>query len=314
MGRYHPSRRTAHLSGYLSAPPLEMDMEEDEDIFESMLDDGTSIEGVRVNTDLYEAYSHHVPVSRVRSPSPPPPPPPVEDAPPSPAESTSYSSYSRSGPWSFSDSIPPPANTITRQASIRRPIRSRTVDFNDFTHRRRSSTRDIHNSRAESSETPDSREGSWTRNSQSTRRFFPFVRTRRHESADNNAWASDISGSHSADIDDERNPYFPVNSFTAPWFNLTPPTHREPATMEEVLADAALSDERARSATPRLRRGGLRAPESVLSRHASPISAIPLENVLRLDGPLSPPRELDNPDIAGETGYPTPSTEHDFLS
>ncbi|RDB20103.1 hypothetical protein Hypma_012869 [Hypsizygus marmoreus] len=304
MGRYHPSRRSTNLSEYLSAPPIEMDMEEDEDIFERMLDNGTSIEGARINSDLYEAYGTHVVPSSSRAIASPSPP--AEDA----RSPLSPHPPSRSGPWSMSNYIPIPTTTLSRQSSIRRPIRSRTVDFNEFTSRRRSSTRDNQSSRAEPTEAPDLRDGGWTRNSQATRRFFPFIRTRRHESADS-YWGSEVPGpsvSHGTDAEDNNDPYMPEPP-NAPWFNLTPPLDREPSTMEEVLADAALSDERAQSTAPRLRRGGLRAPESILSRHASPVSST------LVDEPPSGPQESVDHGLPEETGYPTPgSTGPEFLS
>ncbi|GLB34134.1 hypothetical protein LshimejAT787_0110180 [Lyophyllum shimeji] len=303
MGRYHPSRRTANLSDYLSAPPLEMDMEEDEDIFERMLDGGSTLEGARINSDLYEAYGTNAGQSSrgVASPSPP-----AEDA-PSPV--LTQPTHSRSGPWSFSSGMGP-TTFLSRQPSIRRPIRSRTVDFNEFTHRRRSSTREGQNAQGEPSETLDVREGPWSRSAQSARRFFPFIRTRRYEHTD--SWSPEIPSSH----DDEGGTYTSEPS-NAPWFNLTPPIHREPATMEDVLADAELSDERGHAPpAPRLRRGGLRAPESILSRHSSPVRLVgsqPASSVL--DTAPVTRREEGGDSHAEPTAYPTPgSTENEFFA
>ncbi|KAG5648772.1 hypothetical protein DXG03_000121 [Asterophora parasitica] len=256
MGRYHPSRRTANLTDYLNAPPREMDVEEDhdEDIFERMLEGapGPTIEGARITSDnLYEAYGTNVgPSTRtIASPSPP-----AEDLPSPPA-------IHPAPRWSVSAGLPP--HMLTRQPSIRRPMHSRTVDFNDFTHRRRSATRENSATRDDSRATSEVREGSSTRTSQSARRFFPFMRMRRYDNSD--PWGSDI---HFSNNTEENGLIYPPEN--TPWFNMTPPL-REPTTMEEVLADAELSEERShREVVPRLRRGGLRAPESILSRHASP--------------------------------------------
>lgn len=203
-----------------------------------------------------------------------------------------------------------PATLLSRQPSIRRPIRSRTVDFNEFTHRRRSSTREGQSARGEPSEAVDVREGPWNRNSQSARRFFPFIRTRRYEHTD--PWSPEAPLPH----DDEGGAYMSEPS-NAPWFNLTPPIHREPATMEEVLADAELSDERGQvPAAPRLRRGGLRAPESILSRRSPPVRIIgnhPDSYVL--DTATITLSEEGGESQAEPTGYPTPgSTEHEFFA
>ncbi|KAF8076733.1 hypothetical protein FPV67DRAFT_430010 [Lyophyllum atratum] len=303
MGRYHHSRRSANLSDYLSAPPLEMDMEEDEDIFERMLDSGTTVEGARINSDLYEAYGTNGGHSSraVSSPSPP-----IEDA---PLPVFTQPPHSRSGPWSMSSGVP--TTFLSRQAPNRRPFRSRTVDFNEFTHHRRSSTREGQSARAEPTESLEVREGPWNRSSQSTRRFFPFIRTRRYEHTD--PWSSDIPSSHEVD----EGPAYTSEPSNAPWFNLTPPIHRESSTMEEALADAELSEVRGHAApAPRLRRGGLRAPESILSRHASPIPTI--GNPPRSSYDEHPdiiPRGVGDDGQTEPTGYPTPgSTDHEFFA
>ncbi|KAF5387744.1 hypothetical protein D9615_000688 [Tricholomella constricta] len=302
MGRYHPSRRSANLSDYLSAPPLEMDMEEDEDIFERMLDGGPTIEGARINSDLYEAYGTNAgPSSRpVSSPSPP------ADDPPSPP---TQPSHFRSGPWSMTGGLP--TTMLTRQPSIRRPVRSRTVDFNEFTHRRRSSTRENPGSHGESSESLELREGPSGRSSQSARRFFPFIRTRRYDHPD--PWGSDIHSPY----DTEEGITHTSEPSNAPWFNLAPPVLREPTTMEEVLADAELSDERGHTGViPRLRRGGLRAPESILSRHASPIPSPNPPEIAYEPENTTVTANASSDAAPGElTGYPTPgSTEHEFFA
>jgi hypothetical protein len=309
MGRFHPTRRSVNLTDYLTAPPSEMDLEEDEDIFERMLDNGTSIEGVRVNSDLYEAYGNNgfSGSSAIQSESPI-----VEE---SPTTASTHPPNSRSGPWSM-----PPAATIslatsvpTRQPSIRRPVRSRTVDFNDFTHRRRSSIRDA---AADSSEPTEAREGAWTaRSSQSTRRFFPFSRTRRHETTDASYYPwSDVADGPSTEtvVDDNRIHYISQPSVSGgTWFTITPP-HQGSASPSPPLPDtreAEISDERIHVAAPRLRRGGLRAPESMLSRHASPLVIHPIID----SRPTSPSHEHGNTGDAG--GYPTPgSTDNEILS
>ena len=314
MGRFHPSRRSANLTEYLTAPPSEMDLEEDEDIFERMLDNGTPIEGVRVNSDLYEAYGNNGFSSSSAIPSESP----VVEEPTTSASTHPLSS--RSGPWSMPPTATLATSSLTRQPSIRRPIRSRTVDFNDFTHRRRSSIRDAVSSRADSTEPTEVREGTLTsRSSQSTRRFFPFSRTRRHETTDASYYPwSDAADAPNAEpvIEDNRIHYISEPSVSGgTWFTITPP-HQGSASPSPPLPDAheaEISDERIHVAAPRLRRGGLRAPESMLSRHASPLVIHPIID----SRPTSPsPHEPGDHGNTGDAGgYPTPgSTDSENLA
>ena len=309
MGRFHPSRRSANLTEYLTAPPSEMDLEEDEDIFERMLDNGTSIEGVRINSDLYEAYGNNGFSSTSVVPNESPI---VEE---SPAATSTHLPTSRGLPWP----MPAPGSsslstsTLTRQSSIRRPVRSRTVDFNEFTHRRRSSIREA-GVRAESTEPSEAREGPWTaRSSQSTRRFFPFSRTRRHETTDPDyfPWSEAADGPTTETvIDDNRIRYISEPSVSGgTWFTITPP-HHSSASPSPPLPEAEISDERIHIAAPRLRRGGLRAPESVLSRHASSLVIHPI-----VDSRPSSPSHESNGNTGDAAGYPTPgSTDSENLS
>jgi hypothetical protein len=312
MGRFHPSRRSANLTEYLTAPPSEMDLEEDEDIFERMLDNGTSIEGARLNSDLYEAYGNNGFSSSLAIPNGSP----VVEEPPTTTSTTAPSS--RSGPWSMPPAAPISLATssLTRQPSLRRPVRSRTVDFNDFTHRRRSSVRDAMNLRADSIEPTEVREGPWAaRNSQSTRRFFPFNRTRRHDSTDASyhPW-SDVTDGDTV-IDESRIHYISEPSVSGgTWFTISsaPQDPSASSPPSPGAREAEISDERIHTAAPRLRRGGLRAPESMLSRHASPLVIHPIIDS-RPTSPSHEPGEHGNSGDAG--GYPTPgSTDNENLS
>ncbi|KAG6845426.1 hypothetical protein H0H87_009333 [Tephrocybe sp. NHM501043] len=294
-GRYIPRRRSANLSDYLSAPPPEMDMEEDEDIFGRFLgNDPNIIEGARINSDLYDAYGggHSRAIS-----SPSPPAEEVTSPLPPPLPHTNF----RSGPWSMLSG----SSSLNRQPSLRRSTRSaRTVDFNEFnefTHRRRSSTRE-NISRGELSESHEHWEP--LRHSQSTRRFFPITRARRYDPQD--SWNPDVPSSH-----EHEDAIYPGEPSNVPWFNPTPPVHRDPLTMEEVLAESELSEERAQGGPmPRLRRGGLRAPESIISRHSSPMPFSNSHEPRR----LAPTRE-EAQSPAAPSGYPTPgSTEHEFIA
>ncbi|KAG6868769.1 hypothetical protein C0993_011038 [Termitomyces sp. T159_Od127] len=299
LGRHFPRRRSATLTDYLTAPPLDMDMEEDGDIFDRMLDTGVSIEGARINSDLYDAYGGGQSTRRVSSPSPP-----AEDA-TSPVPQRISQSHFRSGPWSMLSSSG--SSTLTRQPSLRRTNRPR-ADFDEFTRRRRSSTRENQNTRGETSEST-SRWESWDPfpHAQPARRFFPVFRPRRLEPLD--SWIPDPPPLHDADD----SPYV-AEPLTVPYFNLTPPVARD----QEAPTEVETSDERAQAApTPRLRRAGVHALESDLSRHGSPIPTIPGPHVVEDAAPsgVEPTPDDTQASAAEPTSYPTPSsTEHEFFA
>lgn len=222
-------RRSANLTDYLTAPPEEMDMDEDDDEFESMLGNAASTtEGARVSSEMYDSSQRwsrpsgptlirrfHPSYSAAVAPSSSDDPHDFLSRPHSPPIPN------QSGPWT----LPPTSATLSgsslfRQASIRRPVRSRTVDFNDFTSHRRSTMRQdtaqepltsrsdaVDNRAAPSLLSPRDRSLSPTqdetstsvRATQSARRFFPFSRNRRHESAGGSAWATDTSSVETPD-------------------------------------------------------------------------------------------------------------------
>ncbi|KAJ7223908.1 hypothetical protein C8J57DRAFT_1390930 [Mycena rebaudengoi] len=307
-------RRTVNLTEYLNPPPEEMDMDEDEDEFDSLLN--RPGEGVRLNSDLYDAYGpttwatsattrrFHAntnaaspPTPTLSEDSPIPPPPPLLSPPVS----------SRNSVWSL-----PPAATgsLSRQPSIRRPARSRTVDFNDYTSRHRSITRDLH--------TEAGGDEPWTRSSQSARRFFPFSQQRRHELH----WNEANGESSGAELSDEPLSYIitdPTPS-SAAFYTFPTPISSNPSSHDGHTAET--SQERVRvTSAPRLRRGGVRPPESLLLRSVSPIpipitapqSPIP-SAVEAVSGGLDRPelvRSLSDVSGADAEAYPTPSAENE---
>lgn len=274
------ARRTMDLTDYLSRPPDELDVEEEADELESLEQYGLlPLEGTRVNSELYDAYRSHVSRSNPSTtyhafspafytvPAPPPAPapdspsdrvlPPLLDSPPAPRLS-GLTLPSASGLLHPS---------VTRQSSIRRPARSRTADFSDFSARRRNSSRQLvdeeGSSRLESSSSyPDSHVSAPRDDADisssgppgQARRFFPF-RSRRFEV---------IPTPRPAPSTSEDWLFPPV-----PWSS-GPSDHTMPMAPEPQGGDE-------RSQAPRLRRGGLRAPESMLSRHASPANIGELE-------------------------------------
>lgn len=263
-------RRTTHLtSEYLTAPPEEMELDEDDDEFENMLDG--AMEGARVNSDLYDAYGTHSwthPFAR-RGMASPTPPSTSEDSSSIPPPLLSPTVSNRLTSWTLPSAAPLSMTTsLARQTSIRRPARSRTVDFNDFTNRRRSSIRESLGSRADAADASESRE--WNRNSQSARRFFPFSRTRHHNSSGVLPLSEFGDSSALLDAPEEPGTFLAADPSpsSAAWFSF--PTPLTSASPSHDGHDTETSDERAQGGTPRLRRGGVRPPESMLSRHASP--------------------------------------------
>ncbi|KAJ7126414.1 hypothetical protein C8R43DRAFT_1028877 [Mycena crocata] len=252
-------RRTVNLTEYLTSPPDEMEMEEDEDDFENLLERATvPVEGVRINSELYDAYGpgSWASGSTTRRSFPtggPPTPALSDDSPPPTMPMLSPPTSTRSPVWTLP---PAAAGSLSRQPSIRRPARSRTVDFNDFTSRRRSTTRDL---RAD-----PAGEEPWTRNSQSTRRFFPFsYQTRRHDMHWNEG--GEASG---AEGSDEPISYTEPTPSSATFYSFPTPISSSSSSNDGHSAE--ISAERVTSAAPRLRRGGIRPPESLLLRRVSP--------------------------------------------
>ncbi|KAJ7682368.1 hypothetical protein DFH06DRAFT_1464110 [Mycena polygramma] len=283
--RRNPGRRgTVNMAEYLTAPPDELDMDDDEDEFDTMLDRATMpVEGVRMNTELFDAYGppSWTSGSATRRSLPiagPPTPALSDDSSPPPGLSLSPPTATRSNVWT----LPPPAPSslsLGRQPSIRRPTRSRTVDFNEFTSQRRSSTRD--------QRTEPPADEPWARTSRSTRRFFPFsYQTRpRHDLH----WNESPGEPSSADLSDEQL-YMSAEPEPTP-SSTTFYSFPTPASSNA----AETSEERATSSTgPRLRRGGIRPPESLLLRRVSPV----IESAAPVDFEVQSPAEA--------ASYPTP--------
>jgi hypothetical protein len=159
--------RPLNLTDYFSVPPEEMDLDDDNDSLESMIDPSGAIEGARIDSDLYYAYSNPGPRSYFFPPyfslilncTPASTEPHISPATPHPRHV--LRSATRREDWVLPrDTSPdgwappsstaapsaPPLTALTRQPSIRRLLaQSRTVDFTDFTSRRRSSGREGNN-------------------------------------------------------------------------------------------------------------------------------------------------------------------------
>ncbi|KAH8988744.1 hypothetical protein EDB86DRAFT_2945792 [Lactarius hatsudake] len=294
------SRRSLNLTDYLVVPPEEMELDDDNDSLESV------VEGARINYDLSDAYANPTSLSTESHFYPPPP------SPPSPRLRHVLRSTRRESWGTLRDASPdawgppPPATAtavlsappLTRQPSIRRvPARSRTVDFTDFTSRRRSSGRESnHSATAGDPEADDSMSPSTfpplSAIGMPPRRFFP---SRRPELP----WSplpESTSSSRSANSTPSAGTGLVAGAGTATGAGAMQSTRLSPAPVP-VPAPAptpahtdAPRDQRtflswlpgsallqlppppptdARSSprtTPRLRRGGVRPPESLLPR------------------------------------------------
>jgi len=274
-----------------------MELDEEDDEFD-MQDSATVMEGARVNSDLYDAFiTNPWPPSNARritaSPSL------ASEEWPLPQPLRSPTSTSRPWPMPITSSALP-TSTLSRQASLRRAARSRMVDFNDFTHRRRSSNRDsvrepsrepsgTHPNTAENVTEPrDGPTSAWNRSQ--GRRFFPFSRTRQHETM----W-SELSDPLSVDASDESG-HFMIEPMMPTLFDAPPASD----SYSRASPDAESRDDILIRA-PRWRRRNMRAPElqSMLSRHASPVVHDPPTG----SSATTPPARQD------ENGPPAPSSE-----
>jgi len=307
-------------------------MDEDDDEFESMLGNAASTtEGARVSSEMYDSQRwsrpsgptiirrSHPSYSATAAPASSNDPHSIHDF---LSRSHSPPISSRSGPWT----LPPNSTTLSssslfRQPSIRRPVRSRTVDFNDFTTHRRATIR--HNTAQESvtsrSDAVDNRTppgllsprdrslspaqdetSSSVRAPQLARRFFPFSRNRRHESIGGSVWATDTS---TAEAPDELSSYMVVE----PWFSLPTPIASSSSSSQPDAPDTETTDQPVQPAALRLRRGGVRAPESMLSRHASPSVGENVTPPPPLIVRVPPTPASDNGHAEDVVAYPSPS-------
>ena len=275
-------------------------------------------EGVRINTDLYDAYaSAHLPsddelrqteqeglVSRLIADLPYPPESIEREQVTSPRPQSPPVSGFRNSFWGSTTG----ASSLHRSNSLRRANRSRADAFSDFTSRRRLATRQ--NSLGESSRHDDNADGTWdfgtssrARPDDSTtssailssapltyannRRYLPISpwgTRRRFPQLD--IWGPEPrepsplgSGSSSASTPAVIQEPVAGTSTAGPqsssqlWYSLTSgrtsPGATAPTEPRRHSTGGDIPSER-RQLAPRLRRGGLRAPESLLSRYASP--------------------------------------------
>ena len=183
----------------------------------------------------------------------------------------------------------PPAPPLTRQPSIRRlPARSRTVDFTDFTSRRRSSGREGSSSVTPGPETETDESATQTTSSRLSpnttwvppRRFFPTRRPELPWSPVSESAAVGAGGTGSGvgtatatgSVATQSARSSPAPSTAT---MTTQAETRSPRTFLSWLPSSAVlslpppppTDLRSSRPIPRLRRGGVRPPESLLGQH-----------------------------------------------
>ncbi|KAF7302044.1 hypothetical protein MIND_00770800 [Mycena indigotica] len=265
------------MSEYLSAPPQEMDLEEEDELASP----DPLPEGIRVNDELFDAYSQRWARRRTTATAPTPPlsddiaTPPASNSPPS-----LFSLTDADRLW----------NRHNRPPSLRRLNRSRGADFNSFTAHRRSVARDsdLHASPPSAS------------SSRTARRFFPSTGSRRHQSLQ---WveappASRIrvnEGSSTTSTPELEGVPEPL-SFPSFFADSEPPT----TTFYSYPSPSLIPESQSR---PRLRRGGVRPPESLLFGHDSRTTS---DDDDEAAGPVAQPASTVAE--AGSGSYPTPGS------
>ncbi|KAJ2917510.1 hypothetical protein MD484_g2935, partial [Candolleomyces efflorescens] len=282
FSQFHPHRiRTRRLNSVMLP---EMD-DLDEDNFEFML--GEATEGVHMSSaDLYDAMSIPWP-RRGEDPS-------------SSVRTTVTPSGVRSppasnrGPWTV---LPAPSSvpvTLTRQASVRRPFNnSRNIEFNNFTRRHRLAHREgVEGEGVTVENMTEPREDPWTtRTTSSARRFFPPVAARRLRRTTERAGLSRgavdiISDGTSSGDEDSLNTLTGETQLHASYIALP---HNfsgfDPSVPPIVpsMGPGGSGDEQL--TLPRLRRGGVFAPELI----SSPQNAIPSTSEAAATPPPPPP-------------------------
>ncbi|KAI0044595.1 hypothetical protein FA95DRAFT_244359 [Auriscalpium vulgare] len=277
-------RASLNLTDYLAAPPEEMDMDSETDAsLDSLLDP----EGARLNSELHEAYASPSYVS-------------TEHAGPYTSRARHFAarayrtqhaqaqghaqptsghddwatwmppSTGAGAGWSWPPAPSGPGSaSLSRQPSIRRPpARSRTMDFHEFTTRRRSSTReDTSATTPQATGTPAMTTLQVT--SVPPRRFFPPMRRL------DLPWSQPSDAPHVPSASTSSDPHAPAQERgpSRERFSWLPPLSvASPSRSASPDAASQPPPPTAPPSAPRLRRGGVRPPES-LSWHVSMVGS-----------------------------------------
>jgi len=283
--------------------PAEVDIEEED--FVNLLDvSSNATEGTGYNNDFFDVYGLN---------GWPPVPRRFGTTPSSPLEDGSM----WRSPGTFTGTVRHPsiwattpgasghlATSIARHPSIRRPTR-RMVDFNDWTTRRRSTTRDASHGEGSDGNSPFSL-GSGSDSSQTVRRFFPTVSRR---------------PIHPSEYREEGRVHPPGVAMDRERSSSV--ITRATESHSSSGSSGAISDDRP---LPGLRRGGVRPPEMFRpnrypwsapissSRPSEQISTNAHSSLTRSPslGPSEPPYPLSPPTsgivLNEPNGYPTPGS------
>lgn len=321
--RDRPRRSIPIPRHYSTFHDILSDSEGDDD-YGTILGGAGPLEGVQMNSSLYDAFStsnFDLPGTLPRAPertipSPRSPEPatswPVTSPPPRSPSATLASASLTSGPaWT---GLGGPGSTLSRQSSIRRSNRPHSSDngeFTAFTLRRRSTMRNSaiqdDGPRDESSTEAPSRAVDGSRSS-----FFPEVVTRR--SFDLGAWMSHRrSFGLSNPLRDELTSgasAVPSPSSSQMWYSMTASASPEPAlsaALSRRSSSTDINDDRRQVIAPRLRRGGLRPPESVsLHGPGSPATeSLPVQSTSSEVVVPVQPAESTQSETATDVGRPT---------
>ncbi|EMD40434.1 hypothetical protein CERSUDRAFT_111032 [Gelatoporia subvermispora B] len=288
------STRTASRTRHVFARPDELHSSSGEDEY------GTVPEGARVNSELYDAYnaSSFDILSSLRSSDPSPlatgtpidwaetDPEAIVVTSPRPSSPPVLPSFAYRTMHSSAHGSSNVGSSLPRQNSVRRPARSRTVDFNEFTSLRRSSSRQ--NAEVQDG-TEDAADGSWrfdtldysarrgessadrSPHTQPARRFFPFrsvpVVRRRSEVGGSFPWVGELTHTHGP----SDTPWSHSASTATPWPTLAntsasttspPPNPLRPLSSSEIMSTLLAS---APSHTNIAPRSHSRSPSPVLT-------------------------------------------------
>lgn len=250
----------------------------------TMLGSSGQVEGAQINTDLYDAYlpsTYDLPGSISRATernagSPHPPEPTGSWLMHSPPRSPS-TGFGTAGWMGLGG---PGSSSLTRQPTVRRPHRSRTMDssteFAGFTSRRRTAIRNS----ATQDDGPRESSGEALGRSSSVDATRPaevsptVTDTGSRGSLDLSAWMArrraGASSLGNVSVDELGWPSTSSNpSSSQMWYSMTTSSSASPepmslAALSRRSSTTDLNDDRRQSIAPRLRRGGLRPPESLL--------------------------------------------------
>ncbi|KAI0776196.1 hypothetical protein BD413DRAFT_470222 [Trametes elegans] len=299
--RNRPSRRSIPVlpprSSYSAFHDILSESDGDEE-YGNLINPSGTVEGARLNTDLYDAYfpsTYDLPGSLSRQTESgavsPPSPLPTGPAEPGYANWTSINPRPQSPPSTRSTLIfgssSGPSSSLTRQSSIRRAHRSRTMDFNDFTSRRRSamrsSTAQEDGPRGDSLSGDNSgrpslfgtrrpSESSFTADSIHPYGLLPWSTIRRRSVPSTSGSVAGNAGSTSDTMAEPSGAASSNGGLSSShlWYTLTSTTT---STSEPAMAGTAglpsgsasgeNDEDRPQVVAPRLRRGGLRPPEAL---------------------------------------------------